>query len=393
MSLIDKFVNAAGAVLFQRAAQPEFYCTAWCYLGPSHRTTSAGIGRRRPEGPLRGRRGRMDVDPSPALEAQRKAHPELSEQLDKMQKFVNSKLYHQLTQTLLEYLVSPPFAAATPAVAAELKDFFEGFIKAFEVRFDKVRWVQILSIVGKPQTPVVALELIAPFEATMAENRDAKFLCQALKGEKLILSGDTDSAKELLENLGLEIDNAYEVQALIQSHFYKTNALLWKTLGRSQEFYKSSILYLAFTPLEAIPLEERPQIAFDTVIAALVAEEEFNFGELTQQSIIQSLDGSAFAWVRDLLQAFSEGKFDLFDAAIAKNRAQMEASPELKSAEDTLRRKMCALSLMELAFRKPKKQRRLSFSEIAQHCRVGAMEVLPAVDSLQPFVFAGITAA
>ena len=44
MSLIDKFVNAAGAVLFQRAAQPEFYCTAWCYLGPSHRTTFAGIG-------------------------------------------------------------------------------------------------------------------------------------------------------------------------------------------------------------------------------------------------------------------------------------------------------------------------------------------------------------
>ncbi|CAE7896179.1 psmD13, partial [Symbiodinium microadriaticum] len=353
-------------------------CIAWCHLGPSHRPTSAGNGLRRPEGPLRGRRGRMDVDPSPALEAQRKAHPELSEQLDKMQKFVNSKLYHQLTQTLLEYLVSPPFAAATPAVAAELKDFFEGFIKAFEVRFDKVRWVQILSIVAKPQTPAVALELIAPFEATMAENRDAKFLCQALKGEKLILSADTESAKELLENLGVEIDNAYEVQALIQSHFHKTNALLWKTLGRSQEFYKSSILYLAFTPLEAIPMEERPQIAFDTVIAALVAEEEFNFGELTQQAIIQSLDGSPFAWVRDLLQAFSEGKFDLFDAAIAKNRAQMEASPELKSAEATLRRKMCALSLMELAFRKPKKQRRLSFSEIAQHCRVLRLQTSPA---------------
>ena len=36
---------------------------------------------------------------------------------------------------------------------------------------------------------------------------------------------------------------------------------------------------------------------------------------------------------------------------------------------------MCALSLMELAFRKPKKQRRLNFGEIAQHCRVGASEV------------------
>ena len=36
---------------------------------------------------------------------------------------------------------------------------------------------------------------------------------------------------------------------------------------------------------------------------------------------------------------------------------------------------MCALALMELAFRKPKKQRRLTFEEIAEHCRVGPKDV------------------
>ena len=68
-----------------------------------------------------------------------------------------------------------------------------------------------------------------------------------------------------------------------------------------------------------------------------MAEEEFNFGELTQQEIIPSLEGSPFAWIRELLQAFSEGKFDSFDSALAKNKAQMDATPELKSAGDTLR--------------------------------------------------------
>ncbi|CAJ1458413.1 unnamed protein product [Effrenium voratum] len=313
-------------------------------------------------------------DSGVVLEAQRKAHPELGETLEKIEKYVTNKLYHQLTQTLLEYLSSPTFAGAS--AAPELKDFFESFIKDFENKFDKVRWVQILSIVTKPQTPAVALEILAPFEASMAESRDAKYLWQTLKGEKLTYAGETDAAKELLDNLGAEIEAAYEVQALIQSHYHKTMALLYKTLARPQEFYKSSILYLAFTPLEAIPVEERPRIAFETVVSALVAEEEFNFGELTQQEIIPSLDGSQYAWVRELLQAFSDGKFETFDAAIAKNKAQMEATPELKSAGDTLRRKMCALSLMELAFRKPKKQRRLNFAEIAQHCRVGASEAL-----------------
>ena len=95
--------------------------------------------------------------------------------------------------------------------------------------------VQILSIIAKPQTPAVALDLIAPFEEAMSGSRDAKFLWQTLKGEKLTLSGDTEAAKELLDNLGSEIEAAYEVQALIQSHFHKTKALLWKTLRRPQE--------------------------------------------------------------------------------------------------------------------------------------------------------------
>lgn len=314
------------------------------------------------------------MEPSPALEAQRKAHPELSEQIDQLAKYAEAKLYHQLTQVLLEFLNNPAFETAS--AASELLDFFNGYIRSFESKFDKVRWVQILAIVCKKQEPQVALDLIGSFEASVAGHRDAKYLCQSLKGEKLTLKGDTDAAKELLDTLGKEIDDAYEVDALIQSQFQKTNALLWKTINRWQDFYKSSILYLKFTPLSTIPEKDRPQLAFEIGVAALIAEEEFNFGELLQQELMPCLDGSPQAWIKDLLQAFGEGKFDLYDAALSKHRAQIDATPLLKSAESTvLRPKMCALALMELAFRKPKKQRRLSFEEIAEHCRVTAKEV------------------
>merc|ERR1712061_977880 len=42
--------------------------------------------------------------------------------------------------------------------------------------------------------------------------------------------------------------------------------------------------------------------------------------------------------------------------------------------ESVLKPKIRALALLELSFRKPKKQRRLAFDEIAQHCRVGPKE-------------------
>lgn len=316
----------------------------------------------------------MEVEPSPALEAQKTAHPELGEQVDQMQKYFCQKLYHQLTQALLQYLGSAPLVA--PAAAGELLEFFQGFIQPLEAKLDKVKWVQILSIVCKSQPADKALDIIAPFEASAAKHRDSKFMWQSLRSEKLVQSGQTDAAKELLDTLGKEIADAYEVDAVIQSQFHKTNGLLWKALSRPQDYYKSSILYLAFTPLASIPAEERPRLAFDIGVAALVAQEEFNFGELLQQGLLTSLAGSQYEWLTELLQAFGEGKFDLFDAACAKHRSQIDATPELKDAESkVLRPKMCALALMELAFRKPKKQRRLTFSEIGEHCRVGAKEV------------------
>jgi 26S proteasome regulatory subunit N9 len=319
----------------------------------------------------------MDA-PSPALEAQRKEHPDLGEQIDLLQKYANAKLYHQLTQTLLQYIVSAPFAPGKAGAAEALMGFFNGFIKDFENKFDKVRWVEILAIVCKPQKPEEALELIAAFEASVSkkETRDAKYLLMSLKAEYLVLSGKLDEAKEVLETVGTEIDAAYEVDALIQSHFHQTYALLWKKLGRYQEFYRSSLLFMAFTPVAKIPAADRPQIAYEVAIAALVAAEEFDFGELLQQELLAALDGSEYEWIKDLLKAYGEGKFEMYDAAMAKQKAKIDAVPELKGAVDSvLRPKMAALALMELAFSKPKKQRRLSFEELAQHSRVGPKEV------------------
>jgi len=339
---------------------------------------AARLGSAQPQGIEEGRACKMaaamEVESSPALEAQKTAHPELGEQIDQMQKHFGTKLYHQLTQALLQYLVSEPLAK--PSAAGELLEFFQGFILPLEAKLDKVKWVQILAIICKPQPAEKALEIIAPFEANAAKSRDAKYMWQALRSEKLVQSGQTDAAKELLDSLSKEIAEAYEVDALIQSQLNKTNALLWKALSRPQDYYKSSILYLAFTPLASIPAEDRPKLAFDIGVAALVAEEEFNFGELLQQELLASLAGTPYEWLKELLQAFGEGKFDLFDAACSKHRSQIDATPELKAAETTvLRPKMCALALMELAFRKPKKQRRLTMAEIAEHCRVSAKEV------------------
>jgi 26S proteasome regulatory subunit N9 len=319
----------------------------------------------------------MEVDAGQrekAIEDQRKAHPDLADALDKIQSHVAAKLYHQLTVELLAYLQQPCFLKA--GVADELLNFWNGFIKSFEGKFSKINSLRMLTIVCNKQAPEVALDLLVPFEATVEGDRDSKFYWQILKADKLTAAGKFDEAKDDLETLGRQLEEAYEVDALIQSQFHKTYSSLWKALERPQEFFKSSIMYLAFTNLKDIPEEERPGLAFEISVAALIAPEEFIFGELLQQELLTALDGSPYQWIKTFLTAFGEGDFDRYDAALAKHKGELEATPALKGKESTvLRPKMAALALMELAFRKPKKQRNCTFAELAQHCRVGPKEV------------------
>ena len=46
------------------------------------------------------------------------------------------------------------------------------------------------------------------------------------------------------------------------------------------EFYRNSLLYLVYTPLEQIPVADQVSLAFDMGLAALVATDIHNFGEL-----------------------------------------------------------------------------------------------------------------
>lgn len=304
------------------------------------------------------------------LENQKAAHPELAPLLDKLIQYTNSKLYHQLTLTTIEYIQSPCFATGT-----ELVDLFEQFLKPFEKKVDPVSWVYILSIIARQKTPEDALALIAPFEVEKATHRDAYFLWKCLKGEKQVTSKKYEEAKENLEALGKEIDEAYDVDALVQSAFHKTYALLHKDLAQPDKFYKSSLQYLAYTPIDKI--SDKSLTAFEISVAALIAEGEFDFGELVQKEVMKSLEGDAkYGWIMDFMNAFVEGKFEMYDEALAKHKAQIEGVPELKTGvTGVMRRKMQQLALMDFAFRRPKKQRRLNFKEIADHCRLGVPEV------------------
>jgi 26S proteasome regulatory subunit N9 len=318
----------------------------------------------------------MDDDVVAALLSDHKEkYPQYGEEIDTIVKYNTNKLYHQLTLVLLGYIRHPEFDSGD-----DLVSFFNGFLKHLQDRVKPINWVLMLSIVAKQMPAQDALTFIEP--EAFPNQKDANNLWKVLKAEKLVSVGEQAQAKKILEPLGKQIDAAYEVNPLVASAFHKAYAQLYKATGEVDLFYRSSMDYLAYTPLEQIPEGDKTRLAFDISVSALLAKKEFNFGELLLQDIVKTLRTTQFSWVVDILQAFSDGNLSLFDQSMQKHQAEIAAS---ELSVEVLAAKIRQLALMELAFKKlevpnqgfqnPANRMPLDFDEISQHCRVPQEEV------------------
>jgi 26S proteasome regulatory subunit N9 len=124
--------------------------------------------------------------------------------------------------------------------------------------------------------------------------------------------------------------------------------------------------YLAHTPFSGFPPQKRLSLALDIVIAALVADDVFNFGDVLRYEVVQELGKSpAHKWLLDLLVIFNDGDVRKFTALMDANRAAFEASPTLVANIEVLKQKVALLSLVRVVFDRPPEDRDITFQDIA----------------------------
>jgi len=172
-----------------------------------------------------------------------------------------------------------------------------------------------------------------------------------------------------------ENDSITGADNLVYSSYYRFLALYNKAKVVSTDFYRNSLMFLLYTPIEKIPLEEQQSIAFDMGIAALISKDIHNFGELLAQPVLKSLDGTPREWLKHFLVAFNAGDIAKYEQFLKTNRADFENQEALKSNMPLLREKISILALMELVFTRPSEGRTLTFQEIATATKTNTNEV------------------
>ena len=134
-------------------------------------------------------------------------------------------------------------------------------------------------------------------------------------------------------------------------------------------------MFLAYTPIEDLPVDEKYILATDIALAATTGTDIFNFGEVLATPILTVLRGTPNEWLHDLVVVLNRGDIEGFNTLVESCREKYFAQPALAARHEDIKKKIVLLCLMNIVFERHSHDRTISFSDIASRTRIPVLEV------------------
>ncbi|GAA5903074.1 proteasome regulatory particle lid subunit RPN9 [Sporobolomyces salmoneus] len=316
----------------------------------------------------------MELDrPEPQVYlAQALSSPQLPQELkpfyQAFERFYSNRLWYQLTATLESFF-------SVPSSAPFRIDLYESFIKDFQSKLDQLKLAGIVVTVARTYSEGTAAvsfldSFISKFDS--ASTLEPFVLVTMERAHFKLLLGEAEETKEAMDRCEKVLNGLDSVELGVHASFYRVSGDYWKAKAEFADYYKNSLLYLACINLDKdLTQEERTSRAHDLGISALLGT-IYNFGELLMHPILDSLTGTEFEVVRNLLFAFNSGDIARFESLIPEIASK---EPFLQQHFPFLREKICLLALIESVFKRPTQDRKLPFAIISKEAQVPVEEV------------------
>ncbi|CAM8877939.1 unnamed protein product [Rhodiola kirilowii] len=307
------------------------------------------------------------------LDSLRSAHPELSEWYNSLADLYQRKLWHQLTQKLEQFVAL--------AAGDALIQLYHNFITDFETKINLLKLAQFAVIVSRQypekEAAITYLEgVIEKIRATKEARIEEPILYIKMQIAILKLEqGNQKECKNLLEDGKTTLDSMTDIDPSVYASFYWISSQYYKSLQEFGDFYKSALLYLAYTSVESLSESFKLDLAFDLSLSALLGDNIYNFGELLAHPIIQSLLGTKVEWLYYILQAFNSGDLVRYQELCRVHGAALNAQPALVQNEKKLLEKINILCLMEIIFSRPSEERTIPLAVIAERTKLSVEDV------------------
>ncbi|XP_068305973.1 26S proteasome non-ATPase regulatory subunit 13 homolog B-like [Pyrus communis] len=310
------------------------------------------------------------------LESLRNAHPELAEWYNSLADLYQRKLWHQLTLKLEQFVALSVFQAGDALI-----QLYHNFITDFETKINLLKLAHFAVIVSRQypekEAAISYLEgVIEKLQATREQRIEEPILYIKMQIAIFQLEQqDQKGCKKLLEDGKTTLDSMTDIDPSVYASYYWVSSQYHKFRQEFAEFYKSALLYLAYTSVESLSESFKLDLAFDLSLSALLGDNIYNFGELLAHPIIKSLLGTKVEWLYYILQAFNSGDLFRYQELCRVHNAALRAQPALVDNEKKLLEKINILCLMEIIFSRPAEDRTIPLSIIAERTKLSVEDV------------------
>ncbi|KAJ3331925.1 26S proteasome regulatory subunit [Blyttiomyces sp. JEL0837] len=316
----------------------------------------------------------MDLDRDVTVylsKARTSAPAELREFFAKFEDLYDKKLWHQLTLVLLNFV-------NIPSAAPYLVPVYNEFIIDFAKKLNQLSLVQYATKASRtlpdPEKSLAFLFIQVERLKDDAEHKEAFVLATMECAHIKLLLNDLEGCKTDIDQCEKILDDLPATDPVINASFYRVSADYYKAKAQYPQYYMNALLYLSSVSLDELSATEKSERAYDLALSALLGDGVYNFGQLLMHPILDSLKGTSFDWLRDLLFCFNSGDGAAFEKI--SRSPEFLKRPLLVSSIPFLSQKLCLMALMEAVFRRSKEERgKLTFSEISVSTRVANDEV------------------
>ncbi|KOS23447.1 putative 26S proteasome regulatory subunit rpn9 [Escovopsis weberi] len=283
-----------------------------------------------------------------------KAPEELQTLILDFENFWERKLWHQLTDSLVQFFDHDGSAPQRLA-------FYKVFILKFADKINKLKLV-VLALKAATQCAddherLAFLQTVEK-KVDTEDSQDALVFASVAVAQVRLSLNQLEEARKDLDAAEKILDSFDSVETVRKTDF--------------ANYYRTALLYLACIDISTLSDEERHQRAYSLSVAALVSSSIYNFGELLLHPILDALAQSKDdAWLRDLLFAYNRGDLAAYDVLadhIASNKL-------LNDNSSLLREKIYLAALTEAVFRRPPHDRAMTFATISQETKVQMSEI------------------
>ena len=254
------------------------------------------------------------------------------------------------------------------------------FFKELEPKANALSMAQIaVAVAGQLKQASEAVAFLQQKAKDLEADRDAHALLLTMAASNLSAGKQFAEAKALLEQVALILDGALGLDSLVYSQYYRVLAVFHKDQVHAGDFFRSGLLYLAYTPLESIQIGVQRNLARDLALAGLVAEDVYGLGELLSHGVVDSIRNDAeYSWLMELASSYNSGDIARWNSLKQSHSSQISQHNSVILSMDVIEQKIALLALVELVWSRPADGRKLSFSDIAlaAHVDVNHVEML-----------------